>query len=49
MNLASLGALDLLRQQFAEDVIPSVVVGERKTDTITDSLFQSVPSEIGES
>jgi len=34
MNLASIGVLDLLRQQFDEVVIPAAVVDELKLDTI---------------
>jgi len=33
MNLASVGVLDLLRQQFGEVVIPAAVVDELKLDT----------------
>jgi predicted nucleic acid-binding protein len=33
MNLASIGALDLLRQQFGEVVVPAAVIDELKLDS----------------
>lgn len=33
MNLAAIGALDLLRQQFEEVVVPAAVIDELKLDT----------------